>query len=469
MSTIVFAHTLHHSLNQLWNYHATNGAVTRLTPGFTRINILSEAQSLENGLTRMRFPGGIMWEGQHDPAYYTPLTDSDGQGSARFSDFCATRGLGKASGWRHVHNFEADQQHPDSRSVLRDEISTNAPQIVSEKLLHKVFGFRQEQLAQDLKHLDNARSWADGSTAKMTVAVTGASGLVGTQLCALLQLAGHRVIRITRSATESDQREWDPQNPLEDLLHGVDAVIHLAGHPIAGRFTDEHIAKVRDSRVKPTRKLAELAARTEGVHTFVCASAVGYYGHGQAKAVDEQADYGREGVIGGVVKQWEDATQPAKDAGLRVTNIRTGLVLAGGSTMLDLLTASVKMGGGALGKGTQHFAWINLQDLVSIYHRALVDPQISGPVNAVAPNIVTNAEFTDTLAKIGGTPLSKLQVPVPKLGPKVLLGERGAEELALADQNVVPGVLNELHHPFRYPFLSDALRHELGKNRPSMG
>lgn len=464
MSTTAFSQTLTHPLSDLWNYHASPGAVTRLTPGFSRISILQEADNLKSGKTRMKFPGGIVWEGQHDPEYFVPLGTA---GSAQFSDYCTTRGLGKAMGWRHIHKFEEGAE--PNQSVLRDEITTNAPHIFSAKALSGVWGFRQEQLKQDLNHLAHARLWAGSTTQSMTVAVTGASGLVGTQLCALLRVAGHKVIRITRSATEDDQRQWDPQDPPENLLDGVDAVVHLAGHPIAGRFTDEHIEKVRDSRVGPTKKLAELAARTESVHTFVCASAVGFYGHDRPEAVDEQAEYGREGVIGGVVKQWEDATQPARDAGLRVTNVRTGLVLAGGSPMLDMLTASVKVGGGPLGDGSQHFAWISLQDLVSIYHRALIDPLMQGPVNAVAPNIVTNAEFTEVLADVGGSPLSKLKIPVPELGPKALLGERGAEELALADQNVVPGALNRLEHPFRYPHVRDALLHELGKNSPSMG
>ena len=205
--------------------------------------------------------------------------------------------------------------------------------------------------------------------------------------------------------------------------------------------------------------MAELVARTDSVSTFVCASAVGFYGHSQSTPATEEHGQG-EGILGSVVAQWEKATAPAEQAGKRVVRVRSGLVLAGGSPMLDLLTANVRAGGGRLGDGTQHMAWIALDDVVDIYHRAAMDPQVTGAVNAVAPGIATNAEFTRTLADVGGgAPL----VPVPKVAPSVLLGGDGARELALADQNIVPSVLSGLGHHFRYPRLEDALRHELGK------
>ena len=121
MSTTTFSQTLAHPLSDLWNYHATPGVVTRLTPGFTRISILQEADNLKSGKTRMKFPGGIVWEGQHDPDYFVPLGE---EGTAQFSDYCTTRGLGKAMGWRHVHSFQEGAK--PNQSVLRDEITTNA-------------------------------------------------------------------------------------------------------------------------------------------------------------------------------------------------------------------------------------------------------------------------------------------------------------------------------------------------------
>lgn len=490
MSETVFEQPLDHPIEQVWGVHATPGIVTRLTPGFTRVRLLQEAGNLKSGLTRMRFPGGVVWEGKHDPGFYRPLVAASGgqpahvDSPAQFSDVCATPGIGSAFGWRHVHSFQ--DVHAGGGTILRDRITTNAPGFLADQLLKGVFGYRHAQLAGDLKHLQQARGWTGESTREMTIAVTGATGAVGTQLCALLQLAGHRVIRLSRNpqplidevnarpgGAAVHYRTWDPEHPAEDLLADVDAVVHLAGSSIAGRFTEEHLAKVAGSRIEPTRKLAELAARTGQVHTFVSASAVGFYGADASEPVDETAPADENSTLGRIVRDWEAATEPAVAAGLRVVQVRTGLVMAAGTALLDLLTAQAKLGGGALGSGRQFFPWIAMNDLVDIYHRALTDPMLHGPVNAVAPGIVRNREFMATLAEVGGNPLlprslrGTLQVPVPAAGPRLLLGEDGAAELALADQNVRPVVLADMGHEFRTPELADALRHELGKNPAS--
>src|SRR5699024_4604301 len=173
MSESVFEQTLDHPIEQVWGVHATPGIVTRLTPGFTRVRLLQEAGNLKSGLTRMRFPGGVVWEGKHDPEFYRPLVAaSDGRPAhvdspAQFSDVCATPGIGSAFGWRHVHSFQ--DVHPGGRTILRDRITTNAPSLVADQLLKGVFGYRQAQLAGDLKHLQQARGWAGESTGEMTI------------------------------------------------------------------------------------------------------------------------------------------------------------------------------------------------------------------------------------------------------------------------------------------------------------
>ncbi|WP_459610592.1 TIGR01777 family oxidoreductase [Corynebacterium urogenitale] len=429
MSTITFTQVLDAPLDEVWDVHTRPGIVNRLMPGFSRFRTVQQASNLRDGTTLFKLPGGLSWNSTHDPAGY--------EDRHYFKDICVTPGLGPITGWRHKHQFEAIS---DTQTLLTDQITLNLPAALAKPLLKRVFAHRHHTLAGDLARMKEWRT-ADAKT----IAVTGSSGLVGTQLCALLEVSGHEVIRVGRDEVASID------------LTGVDAVVHLGGHPIAGRFTDAHLKKVRDSRVKPTHALAENAARC-GVQTFVCASAVGFYGNDRSELADETAAQGT-GELAQIVAEWEAACQPARDAGLRVVNVRSGLVLAGGSPMLDLLTASVRVGGGKLGTGQQHFAWVSLDDVVDIYYRSIFDATLDVAVNAVGPERVTNEEFTRELARVAK---GKDLIPVPKAAPTALLGERGAEELALADQNVEPAVLQQAGHRFRHATVRDALRHEVG-------
>lgn len=446
-------HTYHQHLNlprqDVWDWHTRPGAVTRLTPGFSRLSVASESPSLKDGTTWLALPGGVpgirRWEARHQPTEFI-----DG---ARFVDECANPPLKQLTRWRHEHDFaDAD----GAGTVLTDTLHTTAPSL----LLDRVFAYRHRQLAADLDHRERV---GDATrTGRHTVAVTGATGLVGTRVVALLRSLGHSVVPLSRSSldNEPDARVWDPQDPDADLLAGVDTVIHLAGASIAGRFTSKHKAAVRDSRIEPTQRLAELAAATDGVESFICASAVGFYGHTRAGRVNERAGAG-DGFLAEVVTDWENACGPAVSAGRRVVNVRTGLVMAGGSTLLTALSASCRVGGGSLGSGRQHFAWISLDDLVDVYVRAVLDNDLHGPVNAVGPDMITNAEFTETVTELQ-TLRVPLSIPVPAAAPALVLGVQGAEELALADQNVTPTVLENADHTFRHPTLRSALIHELG-------
>ena len=257
------------------------------------------------------------------------------------------------TGWEHTHEFRsADTQGKAAATVITDTVHTNLPRWAAKKAFEGVFAYRQNQLQADVQHLNFARRLHEDP---LRIAVTGSGGLVGTQLCALLELAGHEVIRLQRGngsahgaggrGLSDTVRKWNPENPARGLLDGVHVLIHLGGHPIAGRFTDQHVAKVRDSRLGPTEKLARLVAETPSVETMVCASAVGFYGNDRATLADESAEQGG-GVLAEIVAGWEQATEPVRAAGKRVVNVRSGLVLGGGSQMLDLLLTSVRMGGG---------------------------------------------------------------------------------------------------------------------------
>lgn len=240
----------------------------------------------------------------------------------------------------------------------------------------------------------------------------------------------------------------------------MDVLVHLAGASIAGRFTDRHLQQVRDSRIEPTRLLAELVARRDGATTLVCASAVGVYGADRGdEQLAETASAG-SGPLAEIVNDWERACEPARRSSARVVTIRTGLVLSSAGGLLPPLAAITRSGlGGRLGSGRQWMSWISLDDLTDVYLRAIVDPGVTGVVNGTAPEPVTNSEFTKVLGAVLRRPTV---VPVPAWAPGLLLGSRGSDELALADQRVVPDALSDLDHPFRHTDLRAALEHELG-------
>ncbi|MDK8451445.1 TIGR01777 family oxidoreductase [Corynebacterium mastitidis] len=298
----------------------------------------------------------------------------------------------------------------------------------------------------------------DLGTSQRTIALTGASGLVGSRLRIFLEAQGHQVISLVRSKPGLGERLWDPHNPDTALLEGVDTVIHIAGSPIFGRFTGKHKKQVRDSRVGPTRALAELAAQTSGVTTMITASAVGYYGYQADEVVDEFSPRGA-GFLADVCDCWERACAPAQQGGVRVVHIRTGLVLDGRGGILKVLATLTKTGlSGPLAGGQQWFAWVAGEDLVRIYAHAVDNSDLYGPVNAVGPQKVTNKQFTKILADVVHRPAV---IPVPGWVPAVLLGRQGAEELALASQHVDARVLTNRGFTFCHGDARSAIRAEL--------
>lgn len=449
--THTFSCTVDAPLDEVFAWHARPGAIVRLLPPWLPVWVAAEAASLCDGRAELALPGGLRWVAQHDPAAYDP--------PRRFADELASLPLSAALPWRHVHEFAA--LTPSSTRVT-DHITTPLP----DGLLRPVMGYRHRQLAGDLAAHQRARQLR---SEPLTVAITGSSGLVGSTLAALLTSGGHRVIRLVRRAPADDgERRWDPDDPDPGLLRGTSALVHLAGASIAGRFTAAHKRSIRASRITPTRRLAELAAATPGgPAVMVAASAIGYYGPRRGdEPLTEDSPRG-DGFLADVVDGWEAASVPAQDAGLRVVLIRTGIVQSPRGGTLRLLWPLAEVGaGGRLGTGRQWVSWIGIDDLTDIYYRALTDDTLTGPVNATAPHPVRNADYARTLARVLRRPL---QLPVPGLGPRLLLGEEGASELAGADQRVSPRRLLRDGHRFRHPELEPALRHLLGRAGPGSG
>jgi uncharacterized protein len=293
----------------------------------------------------------------------------------------------------------------------------------------------------------------------MKIAISGASGLIGSALVADLASTGHQIIRLVRSAPRSDgELAWDPMATAGDLdpaaLSDVDAVVHLSGAPVADkRWTAARKAELRSSRITSTRALvAAMAAADPSPGVLICGSAVGYYGETGDKITDESSPAGT-GFLADLVQDWESAAEGAARSGTRVMNIRSGLVLATGGGLLGRLLLPFKFGLGArIGPGTQYLSWISLTDEVRAIEYLLSTSDIEGPVNLTAPEPVTNAEFTRALAETLHRP-AVLRLPSVLLS--TALGEVAGELLASA--RVVPARLQEAGFTFRTPDIRSAL------------
>jgi uncharacterized protein (TIGR01777 family) len=302
----------------------------------------------------------------------------------------------------------------------------------------------------------------------MLVAVTGASGLIGTALVRRLEAEGHQVLRVTRSRPSGpDQLRWDPMAGRldRDALAKADAVVHLAAANIGDklRWTARTKREILQTRVEGTglvaRTMAGLANGPGGPRVLVCASGAHFYGDRGDEVLTEASSGGR-GFLADVVRQWEAAADPARAAGLRVVHLRTGPVQDAAGAGLPKQALMFRLGvGGRFGSGRQWLSWIALDDITGAYLHALTREDLAGPVNAVAPNPVTNAEFTATLARVLHRPAV---VHVPAFAPRLVLGEF-ADEMLFTSMRVHPARLQATGYRFQLPELEPALRHTLGR------
>lgn len=298
----------------------------------------------------------------------------------------------------------------------------------------------------------------------MKVLITGSSGLVGSALVPFLTTGGHSVTRLVRSPPRPGAAEvrWDPAAGSVDTpgLEGLDAVVHLAGENIAGRWTPAKKGKIRDSRVKGTRLLAESLARlAQPPKALVCASAIGYYGDRGEEILRDESVPG-SGFLAAVCREWEAAAQPAAEKGVRVVHLRIGVILTPAGGALARMLPAFRMGvGGRLGSGRQYMSWISIDDLVGVIQHTLTTTALKGVVNVVAPQPVTNLEFTRTLGRVLARPTI---FPMPAFAARLAFGEM-ADELLLASTRVEPTRLLASGYRFRHPELEGALRHLLGK------
>jgi uncharacterized protein (TIGR01777 family) len=297
----------------------------------------------------------------------------------------------------------------------------------------------------------------------MKIVVSGASGLIGTQLVAKLSSNGHEVVRLVRRSSKAGEIQWNPKSGTLDAaaLEGTDAVIHLSGAGIGDkRWTDGYRKEILDSRTATTALLANtMASLSRKPSVFLSGSAIGIYGARNDEQLTEVSTHGT-GFLAEVCEQWEAAAKPAVDAGIRTVYLRTGIVLSPKGGALKKLLPLFKLGvGGKFGNGKQWQSWISIDDEIGAIEY-LLTANVSGAVNLTAPNPVTNAEFTKVLASVLKRPAI---VPVPTFAPKILLGGELADALLFTGQRVIPAALNASGYAFKHTTLESALRSLLSK------
>jgi uncharacterized protein len=296
----------------------------------------------------------------------------------------------------------------------------------------------------------------------MRIAMTGADSLLGTAIAERYRAQGHEIVTITSSApTSPDQVQWEPDAGHIDAapLEGIDLMIHLAGENVAsGPWTEARKREIRDSRVKGTRLLSSALAKLKHPpKTYAAASAIGYYGDTAGRTVDETAPPG-ENWLAQVVKDWEDATDPARQRGIRVINLRFGIVLSPAQGSLAMLMLPFRVGaGGPLGSGEHFWSWITIDDAAEATLHCVKTPTLHGPVNIVTPFPLLNRQFAETLGQVLNRP-TRLGVPAPVA--RLVVGDM-ADELLLISIRVQPAKLMQTRFHFKYPQLENALRHLL--------
>lgn len=446
-----------HDPATVFDWHERPGALERLTPPWGEVEVLHRAGGIRDGgvvqLRVHRGPTSFRWDLRH----------RDYEHARQFRD---EQTSGPLKSWVHTHRFVA---RDGGGTRMEDEIDVEPPlgsagaAIGPTFLRHelgRLFRFRYRRLFTDL-----ARHAEFRDRPRLTVAITGASGLVGQSLSHFLTTGGHRVVRFVRDSRSAGEGAiyWNPASGEIDAagLAGADAVVHLAGTSIgAGRWTDARMRAILNSRVQGTELMARtLAEMKQGPRILVSASAVGYYGDRGSESLAEDAKPGT-GFLADVCRAWEGATRSAERAGVRVVLLRSGLALSPAGGALGQMLLPFKIGvGGRIGSGKQYLSWIDLDDLVALIVHAIYTKALAGPVNATAPHPVTNAAFTSALGRALGRPTI---VPVPAIAVKAAFGQLGTEAL-LWGQRVLPSKATQSGFRFFYEGVEESLRFQLGR------
>lgn len=445
-------------VEDLFNWHSNSCAFKRLVPPWENVEVIEAASNgIKTGSqikikTNVLGPIAFDWHIEH----------RDYIENKNFSDY-KLAGSVPFSYWKHDHVF--DSAESNDSSYLKDSIEYKLPfgflgkvfmkPFVEEKL-EKMFSYRHTITSNDLKQHLNVR-------VKMKILVTGATGLVGEELVNFLSSGGHEVKMLSRSHQGEDFINWDPANQeinLEDL-EGFDSIVHLAGENIAAkRWSEEQKRKIKESRVKGTSFIADAISRLKSPpKSFVVASAIGFYGNRGDEILTEESGSGT-GFLAETCVEWENASKSLESHGIRVVNLRFGVILSPKGGALAKLLLPFQLGaGGIIGNGKQYMSWIALDDVIGAIYHSVANESVKGAVNVVSPNACTNYDFTKVLGRVLFRPTI---APLPGFAAKIILGEM-ADELLLASARVEPQKLLNTGYEFLYADLESALRHLLGK------
>jgi uncharacterized protein (TIGR01777 family) len=449
--------TLPAPVEQAFAWHEQPGAFERLTPPWEQVTVIERSGGIREGartVLKVRVgPVRLRWIARH----------RNYEAGRRFVD---EQVEGPFSHWVHEHRF--DPEGPGStRYTDRIEfgpplgpVGAAAAHWLARPRAERMLAYRHATLRDDLalhaRHREQPR---------LRVAVTGATGLLGSALVPFLTTGGHQVIAVSRRRGLRDAIHWDPAAGVIDCggLEGVDAVVHLAGETVGTRWTEHRKRRIRDSRVEGTMFLAEaLAGLRRPPRVLVSASAMGIYGDRSDEVLAEDSvPEGRPpDFFVELGRDWESATDPARAAGIRVVTPRFGLVLTPAGGALGRMLPPFHLGGGGpLGSGKQWVSWISIDDAIGVIHHALLTRELAGPVNTAAPEPVTSRTFAATLGRVLNRP-ALLPAPAPAL--KLLFGEM-ADTALLSSQRLSAARLLGSGYTFRHPTLEVALRHVLGR------
>lgn len=449
-------------VDEAFAWHERPGAFERLAPPWETMTVEHASGGIKDGgkLTFAMKVGPIWqrWSAEHF-------------GYQQNRQFCDRQAAGPFAQWEHTHGFSAKG---DGGTVIEDRVSYRlpaepfsnlAPRCLVEDKLESSFAWRAFTVKHDIEFHHRL------GMAPKRVLVTGSSGMVGGQLVPFLTSGGHSVVRLLRGSKRGGPGtlSWNPKAGFDAgelaALEGIDAVVNLAGENIMGVWTDEKKRRLRDSRVPYTRLLCEGLAKLQRKPTvLVSASASGIYGNREDEELTEESLTG-VGFLADLSREWEEATRPAVEAGIRVVNLRIGVVLDPRGGALKVARMPFLFGlGGKLGTGRQWMSWIALDDLISMIVFAIGTPSVSGPLNACAPRPVTNAEFTKELAKAVHRPAA---FPVPAFAVRRVTGDLA--NVFLGSIRMAPRKALAAGFQFRFPQLPTALPMLLGKNPQKEG
>lgn len=451
MPTFSYETALPFSTRELYNYHLRPGALHRLTPPWESVRVLEPDHGIHPGCERTLLIGpgplAVRWVASHENF------QEDRQ-------FCDRQKSGPFRSWLHTHSF---LDSPEG-SLLQDRIEYSLPLGLPlgwffRRLLLPTFRYRHRQTQRDLSRIASYPGPASPQGgAPLRVGITGSSGLVGSHLSSFLGVAGHQVVPLERGLEASDEGAlWWPEPDLS-ALEGLDAVVHLAGEPVAQLWTSSVREKLYFSRVEGTQRLCEALARLEQPpRTVICASAIGYYDQNQSGPIDEQGEPGSD-LLARICHDWEAATRPAEDAGIRVCHLRVGLVLSAAGGYLKAQLPAFKLGAGAvLGDGQQAQNVIDIDDLVGAVYHLLNRPDLSGAFNGTGPQPISQAGFATALASSLGRPLL-FRAPGTPL--RVLLKDQAT--MLLDGVAVQPKRLLDSGFTFQAKSAQESLSHQLG-------